>query len=185
LIAAWTTPNCSRACGAATFEAAYERHRARLYSFLARLSRDAEIARDLLQETWLRLARHAARLEPDTQLAAWLFTVARNLHASRRRWALVDEGALAVIRIRRATDETPFDLASAGETERRLEAAIGALPERDREVLLLVAVERFEPAEAARILGIAPAALRQRLHRARERVAARMGEPAAAQGGQR
>lgn len=156
------------------FDQAYERYRARVFSFLARLTRDRALAEELSQETWLRLARHATRLQEDTELGAWLFTVARNLHVSHCRWRLLDGErllALAMTRLPGVEEETPFDLASAGETERRLEAALGALQPRYREVILLIAVERFEPAQAARILGLTPEAVRQRLSRARAMLA--------------
>lgn len=158
----------------AAFDAAYDRHRARLFSFLARLARDRALAEELSQETWLRLARHATRLEEDTDLGAWLFTVARNLHVSHCRWRLLDGErllALAMTRLHAVDEETPFDLASAGETERNLEAALGALQPRYREVVLLIAIERFEPAQAAKILGLTPEAVRQRLSRARTMLA--------------
>src|SRR5262245_6160594 len=79
-------------------------HKDRLHRFLFHLCRRRDLADDLLQETFLQLARHAPRLLPDTDLAAWLFTVARNAwRASLRRErsgdralaALPEPGALA------------------------------------------------------------------------------------------
>ncbi len=151
------------------FDAIYDRHRARLFSFLARLSRDRTIAEDLMQETFLRLARSAP--DPQVVLRAWLFRVGRNLFVDGRRRALLDferlrDLALWPSRPRIAT-ETPFDHLEANQTQRRLEAALLALPLKYREALLLVAVERLSPTEAAQILEIAPPALRQRLLRGR------------------
>ena len=68
----------------------------------------------------------------------------------------------------------PFEQASASETEKRLERALASLPVAYREVLLLVAVERLEPGEAARVLDLKPDALRQRLARARSMLAERL-----------
>ncbi len=150
------------------FDDAYELYRARLFSFLLRLCGDRALAHDLLQETWLRLARNATRLAPDTELSAWLFTVARNLHASHRRWLLLDRERLQTLHLwPRRAPHVPEELATAGETARRLEAALAALPLKYREALLLVAVEQLEPAQAAAVLGIKPEALRQRVSRAR------------------
>jgi DNA-directed RNA polymerase specialized sigma24 family protein len=53
------------------------------------------VAEDLLEETWLRLVKHASRLRPDTELARWLFTVARNLHVSYCRSRLLEDSRLA------------------------------------------------------------------------------------------
>src|SRR6185295_16615609 len=55
---------------------------ARLFGFLARLARNRDVAEELLEETWLRLVAHAGRLQADTRLGPWLFTVARNLYVS-------------------------------------------------------------------------------------------------------
>jgi RNA polymerase sigma-70 factor (ECF subfamily) len=157
------------------FEEAFERLRAPLYSFLVRLSGDRALAEDLLQETWVRLANSATQLSDDTELRAWLFTVARNLHTSHRRWVLLDEDRLRSLGFwPRRSPSTPFEQASAHEAERKAETALASLPIKYREVLLLVAVEHMEPGEAAAVLGIKPEALRQRLARARSMIAERM-----------
>lgn len=154
---------------AAAFDAVFAAYRPRVYGFLRRLSGKTEVAEDLLQETFLRLASHAHRLTPDTHLRAWLFTVARNLYVSHRRWAWVDGDRLVEL-ARQAlgwTPETPHHAAEAAESGRRMEAALLAMPASSREVLLLVVQEGMEPTEAAAILGIKPEAARQRLARAR------------------
>jgi RNA polymerase sigma-70 factor (ECF subfamily) len=63
--------------------------------------------------------------------------------------------------------------------DHRVLAAIAALRESDREVLLLSAWEQLSPAEIAAVLGISPLAARSRLHRARRRVQAQLRSPAA------
>lgn len=158
---------------AAAFDRVYTLYRARLFGFLLRLTRRRDLAEDLLQETWIRLAKNARRLLPDTQLRAWLYTVARNLYLSHRRWVLVDLDRLTALTPPKglAPDgDSPFDLAAAGETGRRLEEALGRLPLKYREVLLLVGVDGLTPAEAAQVLSLSPEALRQRLKRARDMV---------------
>lgn len=163
--------------GDGAFEAAYARYRARLHAFLLRLAADPAVAEELLQETWLRLARSATRLAEDTDLAAWLFTVARNLHASHRRWRLLDLERLRALHLwPRGGAPTPFEEAAASDAERRLEAALGRLPAIYREALLLVTAERFEPHQAAAILGLSPEAARQRIARARAMLREALGE---------
>jgi RNA polymerase sigma-70 factor, ECF subfamily len=157
------------------FDAVYSMYRPRLFGFLGRLARDPALAEDLLQETFLRLARSAPELAEDTKLAAWLFTVARNLFFSQRRWALLDVARVAELRLWaqiRGEQPSPFTLAAGSETERRLEAAVAALPLAQREVLLLVAVEGMSPTEAAGVLGLAAEAVRKRLERARATIEA-------------
>jgi RNA polymerase sigma-70 factor (ECF subfamily) len=162
----------------AAFDAVYAAYRGRIYNFLYRLSGRRDVADDLFQETWLKLARHAASLRDDTDLGAWLFTVARNAYLSHRRWSLVE-------RVRRdqagATPETwtahkpgPDRATEARRELDDLERALAALPPSAREVLLLVGVEGLGHDQAAAVLGTTPEALRQRLSRARSLLAERL-----------
>jgi RNA polymerase sigma-70 factor (ECF subfamily) len=161
---------------AAAFDEAYARFHAPLYAFLARLLGRRDLAEDLAQETWIRLATHASGLRPDTRLGAWLYTVARNLTLSFRRWSAFTGRRLAILHRRPVEGgDSPFDLASASETHRRLEAALASLPEKYREVLLLVGVQGLPREDAAAILGLRPDALRQRLLRARAMIEEHLG----------
>jgi RNA polymerase sigma-70 factor (ECF subfamily) len=159
------------------FDVVYDQHRPRIFGWLLRMTSDRATAEELLQETFLRLARHATRLRPDTNLRAWLFTVARNLVRSRRRWAWLDSSRLlAWSETPKHRSPTPEDLAGATEMQRRLEAALADLSATSREVVLLVVYEGLEPNEAAEVLGIRPDALRQRLARARAQLTDLLGE---------
>src|SRR3954466_15874121 len=161
------------------FDEVYDAYRPRLFAFLLRLSRNRTLAEDLLDETWLRLVRHASALLPDTRLGPWLFTVARNLYWNYRRDTLVEDTAateLLTLWPAPAPWPSPFDLAVAGELERRIERALATLSPQYREVLLLVGREGLTPTEAAVGCGISPEALRQRLSRARAALAEKLRE---------
>jgi RNA polymerase sigma-70 factor, ECF subfamily len=120
-------------------------------------------------------ANHAT-LQPETRLAPWLFTVARNLHVTWCRSRAVEESAadLTLGLWPPARTASPFEETAANELERRLETALASLPTTYREVLLLVALEGLEPSEAAAICGISGPACRQRLKRARDLLAKRL-----------
>ncbi len=159
-----------KAGDASAFDVVYERYRPRLFSFLARLSGERALTEDLVQETFMKLAQHAPRLADTTRIGAWLFTVARNLFISHKRWALLDVARVSEVRLWTQLAEpqaTPLAVAAASETEQLIEHAIASLPLACREVLLLVAVDGMTPSEAATIIGLKPAAVRQRLARAR------------------
>ena len=166
---------------ASAFDEVHEVLNARLFSFLLRLSRRHDVAEDLLEETWLRLVKHAKRLRPDTRLAPWLFTVARNLYVSYQRSRMVEDShAASLIGLwpSGSSRPSPFEETAHNETERRIEAALAALPASYREVLLLVSVEGFRPVDAAEVCGISPEAFRQRLSRARALLTRRLNAPA-------
>ena len=164
------------------FDLVHDTYHARLYNFLARLSRRRDVAEDLLAETWLRLIATADRLQTDTRLGPWLYTVARNLFYSYCRSRHLDEshaasliGLWPTVGVR----PSPFEETAASELERRVEQALAALPAPSREALLLVGVEGLTPSEAAAVCGLNPAALRQRLSRARAMLSQKLDSPTA------
>jgi RNA polymerase sigma-70 factor (ECF subfamily) len=144
------------------------------------MCRDRAIAEELLQETFLRLARTGQRLLPGTRLQAWLYTVARNLWLNQRRWSWLDGTALiASLRSAWGSPDEPSQLLLADELQRQIETAVGELSEANREVFVLVCLEGLSLDEAGAVLHLKPEALRQRLSRARAQVAARLGSGAA------
>jgi RNA polymerase sigma factor (sigma-70 family) len=164
---------------AAAFDRVYGEFNARLFSFLARLSRSRDVAEDLLEETWLRFVDRAPKLRPDTTLGPFLFTVARNLYISYCRSRLLEDSQtvdMIGLWSLGTPPPSPFESTAASETGRRIEMALAALPALYREALLLVAIEGMQPAEAAVVCGITPEAMRQRLSRARTAIARRLDE---------
>ena len=165
-----------RAGDADAFDAVYAAYNTRLFALLARLSRNRATAEDLLEETWLRLVSHAERLREDSQLGAWLFTVARNLYVSYcRSRMLEDVHALDSIGLwPSGCPSSPFEETAGHELGVRLEAALAELPLQYREALLLVAIEGLTPSQAAQVCGVSGEAMRQRLSRGRAMLAERL-----------
>jgi len=159
------------------FDAVYEDYRPRLFSFVLRMVGRREAAEELAQEAWMRLAAKAGSLRADTRLGPWLFAVARNLCLSYWRTRGIEGFADTAPRaLERVTVDAPSPERSAesGEGVARLEAALAGLPPRYREALLLVGVEGMAPGEAAGVCGLTPEAMRKRLERARDLLAARL-----------
>jgi len=165
-----------RAGDADAFDTVYAEYNTRLFAFLARLSRNRATAEDLLEETWLRLVSNAGRLREDSQLGAWLFTVARNLYVSYcRSRMLEDVHAPDLIGLWPSRcPSSPLEETAGHELGERLEAALAKLPLQYREALLLVAIEGLTPSEAAQVCGVSGEAMRQRLSRGRTMLAERL-----------
>ena len=169
-----------KAGDAAAFEAIYEAYRPRLFSFLARLSRRRDVAEDLLEETWLRLAARAATLDDGGPVGPWLFTVARNLYVSEPAplsvaRPLAHERGRSRLALSRPGD-SPFEAAARSEIRgRRIEIGPRAPAVKRPRAPDAGRREGLTPSEVAGICGLSAVAVRARLHRARERLATEMG----------
>jgi len=165
----------------AAFDAVFAAYRRRLYGYLVRMTRRRDVAEDLLQETFLRLAQHARTLAADTRLAPWLFTVAHRLVISWARAQAVRAQLAGDLpgRETAAEDRSPLEALADSQLQLALERAFASLAPAYREVALLVGVEGLAPTEVAVILGQKPEAIRQRLARARTQLAEALGEHAA------
>ena len=127
--------------------AAYE---GRLVRYAARLTGDLERARDVVQETFLRLCtRKRSAVEP--HLAEWLFTVCRNraldVRKKEKRMALYDQH----LDEKAGPAPPPEAGAEARETRSRVLQALGALPEDQQEVIRLKFQEGVSYQEIGRI----------------------------------
>jgi len=154
----------------AAFEELYRRHRDRIYGLLWRLAGgDAALAEDLLQEAFVRAWRKLDSFRGDSRFATWLHRLSANVALTDRR-----------TRVRTAGRETPLDdtieRVATGERDvpapeqMDLEAAIAALPERARAVLVLYDIEGYSHAEVAELTGMAIGSSKAQLHRARRLV---------------
>jgi RNA polymerase sigma factor (sigma-70 family) len=128
-------------------------------------------AEDLVAQT-LEVAWRRIGEVPATDPLPWLYAVARNLWRNQARRDRRRRELLARLRPRprAAACEDP-----ASAEPGVLRAALASLSDSDQEVLRLVAWDGLTPAEAAVVLGCTPVAARTRLHRARGRLAARLG----------
>jgi RNA polymerase sigma-70 factor, ECF subfamily len=142
-----------RAGEGGAFPVLLQRHRARVFAFVLRLTQDRSRAEDVLQETWLRVVRGAASYTPTARFTTWVYTIARNV--------CVDGARREQHRTAEPLEEEPRDAGTpwndpergAGLAELRplLEAAVAALPAEQREVFLLREVAGVPFAEIARI----------------------------------
>jgi RNA polymerase sigma factor (sigma-70 family) len=121
--------------------------------YATRLLRDAELARDVVQETFLKLCAsdHDA---VDGHLAEWLFTVCRNraldvLRKENRMTQLREEQVLRCLH----PDPGPLDLAERHELGTRVLELLEALPPNQREVIRLKFQNGFSYQEISRISG--------------------------------
>jgi RNA polymerase sigma-70 factor, ECF subfamily len=165
-----------RAGDGGAFPVLVQRHRARVFAFVLRLTQDRARAEDVLQETWLRVVRGASAWQPTARFTTWVYTIARN--------ACVDGARREQHRAAESLSEEPPDAGApwsnpergAGATELRrfLEQAIAALPVEQREVFLLRELAGVPFAEIARVTGAPEPTVKSRMRYALEALRAHL-----------
>lgn len=147
------------------------RYEKRLVRVISRFVSDRELARDLAQETFLRVYERLDQFDPSRRFGPWLFRIGVNLtldflrkRKRRGRWSLFSE----------APGEKPPDPATADPRKQRdlsqeVRAVLEQLPEKYRSVLVLRDLENFPTSEIAAIMNRKEATIRWRLAEARER----------------
>jgi len=164
------------------FEVIVNRHGAAVKSYALRMLRSPEEAEEVFEETFIRLVRDEGRWEGGrAQLRTWLFTVSRRMCIDilrRRQVATRAQPNLVAIAELRRVEPSPEARAALGEEARRLEEALGQLPESHREVLLLRAIHGLSGAETAAVLGIGADQVHSQLSYARKRLARLLDEGA-------
>ncbi len=140
-----------------------------------RYTKDWEWARDLTQDTWLRVHRHIDRYDPGRSFGAWLRVVHRNgcMDHLRRKWVRHEStpGDEVLTRLQGVASDDPETDLEEKELHERLLMAVGELSESQRQVFVRVDLERTDQREVARALGMRSGTLRATLHYARKRVA--------------
>jgi RNA polymerase sigma factor (sigma-70 family) len=137
---------------------------------------DWEWARDLTQDTWLRVHQNFGRWDPTRSFTAWLYAIHRNgcRDHLRRPWVRRERtpGDPVLHELQGRAREDPEKDVQEREFRERILMAAEDLSEAQREVFLRVDVEQGSQKEVAESLGIRFGTLRTTLHFARKRVAA-------------
>ena len=155
------------------FHSRLEEQIPRLRRYARALTRDANRADDLVQDTLVRALAKQHLWQAGTNLRAWLFTLMHNQHVNdvrrfNREGGNVDVQEMASVLVA-TTDPT------SGRQLRELERGLARLPLEQREAILLVGLEGLRYDEAADILGVPIGTVRSRLSRGRDALRKLMG----------
>jgi RNA polymerase sigma factor (sigma-70 family) len=152
------------------FELLYRLHAGRVYALCLRLAADPVVARELVQDTFVKAWDALPRFRADASLTTWLHRIAVNALLERRRGE-----KRRTSRVSLAGDEEEDELEIAGvvfapdvASAIDLERAIGALPPGVRRAFVLHDVEGYTHEEIATMTGLAAGTLRAQLHRAHQ-----------------
>lgn len=169
-----------RAGETAAFDRLVAERSSDVYALLYRLTEDAEEARDLTQETFLRAFQSIARFRGDAELKTWLYRIAINQARNRWRWwrrrrrdatvsldAQTDGGQETLHARLRAVGNDPEQETLARERENSLRSALRSLSRSYREAVILRDVEGLSYEEIASALEISVGTVKSRLSRGR------------------
>ncbi len=154
---------------AAALDRLVERYHGPLSQFLERMLGDAEVAREVTQETFLRMMRAIARYRPEARFTTWLYTIASNLardelrrrqHRQDRLRPLDDADHEELAAPPRAVDEAALD-AVVREDVRR---ALSCLSAEHRAVVILHYYQGLGYQEIAEVCGCTVGTVGSRLH---------------------
>lgn len=151
-------------------------HQESVYRFGLRMCGDEEAAKEVLQNTLLTAFERIGSFRGEAQISTWLYSIARSFcsrHHRRTRSAPVHDVSLDAPESLLSLESEDADPAESSERAQMAElvaAAIAALPENYREVVVLRDVEGLSAQEAAKILEIEIPNLKSRLHRGRQQL---------------
>ena len=179
-----------RAGDVRAFELLVARHEKPIWSFLRRSVRDAATAEDLLQEVFLRVVKSADEWKGTAKFSTWLYTIARNLCVDQARRAVhrraasldgtgtaADPEATTSLHDRIPSADAPADAVVADRQARaRIDRAIAALPDEQREVFLMREVMEMPFAEIAAAVGASEPTVKSRMRYALEKLRAALAE---------
>ena len=180
-------PEVVRACQrgeAGALDALVRATYADVYALAYRLVRDRDEAADVTQEVFVRVMRSVVGFRGESAFGTWLHRVTVNtaLTSLRKRsrralpgreaFGMPGDEAVGLV----DTDAGPEERAERAELLARAEAAVAALPESSRTIVVLRDVEGLSTAEVAAQTGLSETAVKVRLFRARERLRASLAD---------
>jgi RNA polymerase sigma-70 factor (ECF subfamily) len=154
-------------------EALIRAHQDALYAFILRMSGRRETAEDIVQEAFVRVLKNLHRFDSRFRFSTWLFTIAKRLYMNLNQ-------KLGPAYDTDLVQGSPNEGASPGGQTARTEtmdnartlidAALAALPEQQREIMLLFHQQSWPIAEIAEHLGMPQGTVKSHLHRGRGRM---------------
>lgn len=164
-----------------SFDLLVDRYKNRLMNFVFRFVKDADVAEDIVQETFLRVFRKRRDYKAIANFSTWIFTIAGNLAKSelrrRKRWKFFSIDAAN-------EGEKSFDLPDMGRRPDRnaaismfedsLQEAIDSLKDKYKEALILRDVEGMSYQQIAEIMDVPVGTVKSRVNRARMKLQRRL-----------
>jgi RNA polymerase sigma factor (sigma-70 family) len=144
----------------------FDRYNKRLFNFLARMTRDRELAEDLTQNVFLRMIRYRNSYREGLKFQSWIYQMARNVFSDHyqahknKRSDFVDVEKVSE-RIMDMEEEKNQD-----EQEQLLQRSMSLLNEEQRELLILTRFQHMKYEDVAQMMDTTVANIKVKVHRA-------------------
>ena len=142
-----------------------------MYTYCLRWVKDEDVAKDIMQDTFVRVHQGLNNLRNGTVLRVWLFTIARNLALNSVTRTRASDSSVEELM---PHDDNPYEAIQHQEEVKTVSSAIECLVPELREVAVLREYEGLSYREIAEVVGISEANVKVRLHRARKALAAQL-----------
>ncbi len=164
------------------FEILLGRHRRSVFNFILRYVGDKETAEDLLQETFMRVIKGAEAYKRQAKFTTWLYTIARNLcvdqtrrrkhrkHASLDAPMAADDDSGTLLDVLPSSEMASDRKSVNKQLYQRLQGAIGALSEEQREVFLMREFLDMPFKQIADVVGVPENTVKSRMRYALEKL---------------
>ncbi len=164
------------------FELLVAKYQRRIFRLISRFIRDAALAEDVSQETFLRAYRAIGKFRGESQFYTWLYRIAVNTAKKaiadsardpviRESSTISDDGETFVSGEQLSDMETPEAVLASREIARTVNAAMDALPEDLRTAIALREIEGLSYEDIAQVMDCPVGTVRSRIFRARESIA--------------
>lgn len=164
------------------FELLVVKYQRRIFRLISRFVRDAALAEDVAQETFLRAYRAIGKFRGESQFYTWLYRIAVNTAKKSlsdsgrdpviRESSTISEDGETFVSGEQLTDtETPEAVLASREIARTVNAAMEALPEDLRTAIALREIEGLSYEDIAQAMNCPVGTVRSRIFRAREAIA--------------
>jgi len=144
----------------------FERYHLALFDFLSRMTGNAGVAEDLVQDVFVRVLKYRATFRDEGRFETWLYRIARNARVdyfkSRRQTESIEDSGLDIAQ----PGDGPAEAVQREREMARLRRALLLLRDDKRELIVLARYRAMKHEQIAELLGVEVGAVKVRLHRA-------------------
>jgi RNA polymerase sigma-70 factor, ECF subfamily len=166
------------------FDELYQKYKRPILNYIYRFIGNSHSAEELTQETFVRVYMNIQNYQPRAKFSSWVYRIAGNLAKNFLRHASYDKRAsnikkdpdashsetISPVEYIADSSKKPDENAQSKEEELLVQQAIGMLPDKLKEAVILCDIKGFSYAEAADIMKCSPMTAGSRIWRGRERL---------------